>query len=171
VTELDSVFHILEERMRGRRVTATRVFLFTLQIYLAADVSDSRDLEIWCEPSWHIRTASGVVTGSGAIEGPSSYADDAEVARASAVTRTGDAERVLVGQCLTGLAMDPATHALTAHFTSGLVAATFSDDPESGTLWVLGDRENNDVIRGTARGIARGSRETRPDHPALLDRD
>ena len=84
VTELDAAFHILEGRMRGRRVTSTRMFLFTLQIYLAPDLSDSRDLEIWCEASWHIRTASGVLTGSGAIESPSRFDDDAEVARASA---------------------------------------------------------------------------------------
>ena len=67
--------------MIGRRVIATRLFLYTLQVHLELPSSEVRDLEIRCDPSWHLRSPSGLLTGSGAIESPRSVEDEAEVAR------------------------------------------------------------------------------------------
>jgi hypothetical protein len=146
--------------MQGRHVTTTRLFLFTLQVYLESDQEDSPDFELWCEPSWHLRTASGVLTGSGAIDSPASYDDPTELERASAtIVRVSEAASVLVGQALTSLAVDTTTHALTAEFSGGSVVATFSDDPNADALWVLRQPGNLDSIRGTPRGVAIGTRE------------
>lgn len=162
LTELDEAVQAFDQRLRGRHVTSTRMFLYTLQIYVASEVGDSRDLEIWCEPSWHIRTPSGVLTGSGAIESPSTFDDDAEVARAGAtITRVSEVSKALVGRAVTELVVDPITQALTVQFSEGMVVATFSDDPDGDALWVLRDPENDDAIRGTARGLARGTRAHR----------
>ena len=67
--------------MIGRRVTATRLFLYTLQAYLEPPSSEARDLEVWCDPSGQLRSTSGLLTGSGAIESPRSFEDEAEMAR------------------------------------------------------------------------------------------
>jgi len=80
VSNENPLFRELEQLMIGRRVTATRLFLYTLQVYLEPPSSDSRDLEIWCDPSWHLRSPGALLTGSGAIESPSSFEDEAEVA-------------------------------------------------------------------------------------------
>ncbi len=158
--EADVAYHELVTRLRGRRVTAVRVFLFTLQIYLAPEDTDARDLEMWCEPSWHVCDGAGIVTGSGAIEGPSTFDDDAEVARASAtIVRVSDAAKVLVGQTLETLDVDPVSHALVGHFSGGLVVATFLDDPDISSAWVLRDPHRDIAVRGTAHGIVMGSRE------------
>ena len=81
MSNLNPLFRELEQFMIGRRVTATRLCLYTLQVYLEPPSSEARDLELWCDPSWHLRSPSGLLTGSGAIESPRSVEDEAEVAR------------------------------------------------------------------------------------------
>jgi hypothetical protein len=154
----DAAFRDLERLVRGRRVSSTGVFLFTLQIYLDSGHSDRPDLEIWFEPIWHVRSASGIVTGSGAIERPSAYDDDAEVERASTtIHAASEATKVLVGQTLESLELEPSTHALVAHFSTGLIVATFLDAPGSDSLWVLRDPFRDVAVRGTGLGLALGT--------------
>jgi len=145
--------------MIGRRVTATRLCLYTLQVYLEPPSSEARDLELWCDPSWHLRSPSGLLTGSGAIESPSSFEDEAEVARASAtISEVSQATKVLKGQRLVSLHLDQVTHALTAEFSAGLVLATFPAEPDLEALWVLRDPNRDIAIRGTVHGVAEGTR-------------
>ena len=160
MTTVDDEYRALAERMCGREVSSTRMFLYTLQIYFAPDAGRAAGVEIWCEPSWHIRSESGIVTGSGAIDGPSTFGDEAEVARASAtIVAAGGKSKVLVGTVLHTLTVDADTHALEARFSGGIVVSTFMDDPETSSLWVLRDRTRDTAVRGTARGIAMGTRE------------
>ena len=151
-------FRAFAARMRGQRVTAARLFLFTLQLYLTSDAPDAPDLEVWCEPSWQLRSPQRVVTGSGAIDSPTDYGDEAEVQRASTtVVRVGDAVRVLVGRSLVELSVDRHTGALTLHFSDGLVVATFTDDPDSDLLWTARDPRSPGAFRGTPQGITRAA--------------
>ncbi|MEP6999336.1 MAG: hypothetical protein ABI969_02580 [bacterium] len=162
MTDADVAYHALVERLRGRQVTSVRIFLFTLQIYLASHNADDRNLEIWCEPNWHVRIGVRIVTGSGAIEAPSTFDDAAEVERASATIRcASDAAQVLVGKVLTSVHVDPVTYALVASFDDGIVVATVMDDPDISTAWVLRDPHLAMAVRGTPLGMMIGIREPR----------
>ncbi len=159
MTEAEATFDELVARVIGRRVTSTRMFLFTLQMYFASEGPDEDVLAIWCEPSWHIRTPSGVVTGSGAIDTPSTYSDDVEVQRASnTITEVANASKILLGRTLESLEVEPLTQALTATFSGGVAAVTFRDDPD-GTLWVLRDHARDVAVRGSAGGVRTGTRD------------
>ena len=154
----ESTLRDVQRRLEGKRVSSARVFLFTLQVYFEADDS-SGALELWCEPAWHLRGEAGVLTGSGAIESPSSYGDAAAIAEADVtIHRAGETVRRLVGETLHSLRTGE-THSLEARFSGALTVATFCDDPASETLWVLKDHGNQLAIRGTPAGLRTGSRE------------
>ncbi len=155
----DTLYHELAARIVGQRVEWTRIFLFTLQVYFAPEGSEQRGFEIWCEPCWHIRTAAGIVTGSGTIEGPNTFNDNEEMERASAtITKASNDSNALVGERLVALRVDTATHALEAAFSNGVVISTFFADPDESALWVLRDPARGLAVRGTPRGIATGTR-------------
>src|ERR1700742_112990 len=115
MTDGAALFEDIARSAVGRRVSATRIFLFTLQIYFESDDAAEDVLELWCEPSWHLRNANGVVAGSGAIEAPSNYDDDEEIQRASDTVRlVGAATRILVGQDLLSMNVDDHSRELVA---------------------------------------------------------
>ncbi|MBC8086853.1 MAG: hypothetical protein H7Z40_06280 [Phycisphaerae bacterium] len=154
-----AAYELLVLQMRGRPVVRTRIVLLTLQIYFAATDNDARAFELWCEPSWHLLGSTGIITGSGAIEGPDTYAEDEEVARANpTIAAASAASKILIGQTLERLVLDERTHALRAEFSGDFRLATFLNSPDTDALWVLRDPNQDLAVRATSRGLARGSR-------------
>ncbi|MEP6835724.1 MAG: hypothetical protein ABJB74_20215 [Gemmatimonas sp.] len=152
-------YETLVQLLRGRTVVRTRIMLFTLQIYFGADPDDARAFEWWCEPSWHVLGPDAVITGSGAIDGPDTYAEDDEIARADAtIAAASAASKILIGQTLETLTLDARTYALHAEFSGGFRVATFLCAPDTDPLWVLRDPNQDLAVRATSRGLARGSR-------------
>ena len=146
----------LVDRVRGQRVTHVRINLYALEIFIAAHEADSPQYVLRCEARWHVRTAVGIITGSGVIETPSSYADAAEVTRASAtIVAAGDAARTLVGRSLDRVEFDAPTMGLQAKFSGEATVATFLDDPAD-VVWVFRDPDRTFTMHATSTGLALG---------------
>lgn len=152
-------FRDIAAQLIGRRVTSVWMVLYTLKIEVAPTDTDPRCLQIWLEPSWHVRSPERLLTGSGAIESPDDFGDDAEVARASAtIERVSDDAQPLVGCTIERLQLDPVTFELCVAFSDGFVGRTFASDPASTLIWVLSDCPRSFALRGTAEGIVTGIR-------------
>jgi hypothetical protein len=63
-----ATFIALRGRMLGREIVNKRLFLSTLQLYLAPERGAELGLEVWCEPSWQLAGREGVIAESDAIE-------------------------------------------------------------------------------------------------------
>ena len=146
--------------MLGRLVIRKRLFLRTLQIYLASDAPGARGPELWCEPGWNLRAPGGLVVGSHSIESPTPFDDDGAIARADAsIARASLAADRLLGLALEGVDVDATTHAITLRFGGDVVVETFSDDTGATAYWVMRDPETHLAVHGTPRGVRLGSRD------------
>ncbi len=153
-------FREIAAQLVGRRVASVRMVLYTLKVEVQPIDTDPRPLQVWFEPSWQLRTATRLLTGSGAIESPDDYGDDDEVHRASeTVRRVSDHAQPLLGQTIERIELDPMTFELCVTFSNGFVGRTFASDPESTLIWVLSDCPRTFAVRGTAHGIVTGIRD------------
>ena len=152
------VYDAIARQLIGRRISDTRMFLSTLQVYVARARAGEPAFEIWCEAPWHVHDTERVVVGSGALQPPASFDDETEVARADAAQARAShtARDVLVGRAIESVTVHPAAFGLRVLCTDGVVFETFTEDGDAETSWVL--REATRAVCGTGQGLELGSR-------------
>lgn len=147
----------LRRRMTGRAVTFRRLACNSLLVYVGCKPGERKGCTLWLEPTWHLRSARRVLTGS-------REAQDAQPRAARAVDR-------LVGREVESLDVDPVTRDLTVRFGGGLVLRTFQSDPRDDHLWHAHDnRAGLELLCGprgfTVSAVPRSRRRRRPTRSA-----
>lgn len=152
-------FDTLAATALHRRVTRTRMFMTTRQVYLEADDPALYELQLWFEPTWSLWTPAGTVTSSDAIDWPSSWDDEAEMSRASAtLTAASTASKVLIRCDVRSLHLDPAALGLTVQCGPDHTVATIVEPDDIDRFWVIHDPNRELAVRGTPRGLRLGTR-------------
>ena len=152
------VYDAIARQLVGGRISDTRMFLSTLQVCVAQARAGESAFEIWCEAPWHVHDSERVVVGSGALQPPTSFGDETEVARADAAQAraSNTARALLVGRAIESVTVQPASFGFHVLCADGVVLETFTEDGDAETSWVL--REAARAVRGTGLGLELGTR-------------
>jgi len=122
----------------------------SLLVYVDCTPGDGTGLTLWFEPTWNLRDASRVLTGSRqADHDPDANNPDAGFHIAA------DAIDVLVGRTVLALDVHTITGDLTVTFDEGLTLTTFVSDPSTEELWHIRDNETRQRLECTGHGLCR----------------
>lgn len=143
-----AAFFALRGRMLGREIVHKRLFLSTLQLYLAPERGAELGLEVWCEPSWQLAGREGVIAESDAIDfDPEAEDPDAPQRLVSAATD------VLRGCLVEDVSVDARTFELEIRLSGGLAVRAFVSDPDEPDQWLLRDPSADIWLSGTPAGL------------------
>jgi hypothetical protein len=124
----------LTSRTVGRTVSGRRLATNSLLVYVDAEPSGGEGVTLWLEPTWHLRDATHVLTGSRqAQHDPDAKDPDAGFDAAAA------ALDALIGRRVLSLDVTAATGDLIVTLDGGLVLCTFVSDPTTDELWHIRD--------------------------------
>jgi hypothetical protein len=157
----EALLNVILPQALGGTVRWRRLAGNSLLLYVDCEPGERVGLTFWIDPTWHVRAAGRVLSGS--REAQFEEDDPDEQAGLEQLGRRLD---VLVGTTVEGVDVEPGTFDLTLRLAGGFLVRTFAADANDDQTWRIRVNLTGLALQGSPRGLAVLAPKTRPAPPA-----